>query len=84
MCISTSYSKGDYSDRFNPDIVVKGEFIAFTLALDQIGIGSAEALSTIQSGMQDITNGTYEAATNIEDISIAVLTLAETSSNVIE
>jgi methyl-accepting chemotaxis protein len=80
--LSVSYSNGDYSDRFDPNITVKGDFIPFKTALDQIGINSSDALLKIRAGIHDIGVGTSEASNSIEDIATSVVALTEISSHV--
>ena len=80
--LSTSYSSGDYSDRFNPDLIVKGEFVPFKAALNQIGINSSNALLKIRLGVHDISVGASESSVGVQEIASAVSTLAESSSHV--
>jgi methyl-accepting chemotaxis protein len=82
MRLSTSYSSGDYSDRFDPDITVKGDFVPFKAALNQIGINSSDALLKIRAGVNAISSDTAESSVNIEEIARSVLTLAEATSHV--
>jgi len=82
MRLSTSYSSGDYSDRFDPDLVVQGDFVSFKNALNQIGIQTSATLLRIRSGVNDISAGTLESSGSIEDIARSVATLAESASKV--
>ena len=82
MRLSTSYSSGDYSDRFDPDIMVKGDFVPFKAALNQIGINSSDALLKIRAGVHDISVGASESSISVEEIASSVVTLAESSSQV--
>jgi methyl-accepting chemotaxis protein len=82
MRISASYSSGDYSDRFDSNVPVKGDFEEFKAALNQIGINTSDALLSIRSGVHDISTGASESSSNVEDIASAVATLAEGSSRV--
>ena len=82
MRLSQSYSSGDYSDRFDPDITVKGDFIPFKAALNQIGINTSNALLNIRDQVHNINSGASHASTSVKDIASAVSTLAESSSNV--
>jgi methyl-accepting chemotaxis protein len=82
MRLSISYSNGDYSDRFDPNIAVKGDFVPFKMALNQVGINSSDALLKIRDGVHEISTDASESASNIEDISNSVFTLAENSSHV--
>jgi len=80
--LSASYSNGDYSDRFDPDITVKGDFISFKTALNQIGINSSDALLKIKSEINDISADAAESSNTVEEIANSVATLAESSSRV--
>ncbi|MCL2460246.1 MAG: methyl-accepting chemotaxis protein [Euryarchaeota archaeon] len=82
MRLSTSYSSGDYSDRFDPDIMVKGDFVPFKAALDQIGTNSSDALLKIRTGVHDISAGASESSISVEEIASSVVILAENSSHV--
>jgi len=80
--LSTAYSGGDYSEQFNPELVVKGDFIAFKAALNQIGINSSDALLKIRHGVENINADAYQSSASIKDIATSVSTLAESSSRV--
>jgi len=80
--LSISYSSGDYSDRFDPDVAVKGDFVSLKAALNQIGVNSSDALCKIRHGVHDIGAGTFESSNSIEDIATSIATLAESSSHV--
>jgi len=82
MRLSTSYSSGDYSDRFDPDMLVKGDFISFKAALNQIGINSSDTLLKVRNGVHEVSAGASQSASNVEEIAGAVSTLAESSSRV--
>ena len=82
MRLSISYSSGNYSDRFDPTLPVNGDFVAFKDALNQIGINSSNALLKVKHGVDEISEGTSQSSTNVEDIAAAVATLAESSSRV--
>ena len=82
MRLSTSYSNGDYSDRFNPDLVVKGDFVPFRDALNCIGIQTSDTLLKIQDEIHHIVTGMEEVNGSIEDIANAVSMLAESSTRV--
>ena len=82
MRLSTSYSSGDYSDRFDPNLAVKGDFISFKDALNQIGINSSDVLLKIRHGVHEINAGASESSVGVEEIAAAVATLAESSSRV--
>ena len=80
--LSTSYSSGDYSERFDPEITVKGDFISFKTALNQIGINSSDALLKIRSGIHNISADAVESSNSVEEIANSVVILAESSSHV--
>jgi methyl-accepting chemotaxis protein len=82
MRLSTSYSSGDYSDRFDPNIIVKGDFEPFKAALNQIGINSSDALLKIRSGVHEISASASQSSDSVEDAASAVTTLAEGQSRV--
>jgi len=82
MRLSASYSSGDYSDRFDPDMQVNGDFVPFKTALNQIGINTSDALLKVKSGVADISTAALGAVSTIEEISTSVTTLAGSSSNV--
>ena len=80
--LSLSYSRGEYSDRFDPNVTVKGDFIPFKDALNQIGIDSSNAVLHIRQGVQDIRTISSQASISIEDIATSVTTLAKNTSHV--
>ena len=82
MRLSISYSNGNYSDRFDPNITAKGDFIPFKAALDQVGINSSDVLLKIRNEVRDISISASEGSINIEEIASAVVTLAEGSARV--
>jgi methyl-accepting chemotaxis protein len=82
MRLSTSYSSGDYSDRFDPDVTVKGDFIPFKAALDQIGINTSGALLKVRHGVHDISAGASQTSSSVGDVASAVATLTEGSVHV--
>ncbi|MCL2460410.1 MAG: ATP-binding protein [Euryarchaeota archaeon] len=60
--LSVSYSSGDYSDRFDPDITLKGDFVPVKDALNQIGINSSDiSLKNISEVQYAKLAATYEA-----------------------
>jgi methyl-accepting chemotaxis protein len=82
MRLSASYSSGDYSDRFDPSIIVRGDFVPFKTSLNQIGINSSNALLKIRAGIDDVSTGAYQSSVSVEEIAAAVVTLVESSCHV--
>ena len=82
MRLSSSYSKGDYSDRFDSNLPAKGDFVPFVAALNNIGINNSETLLNIRNEVQSISTEMEESSGSMEEVSSSVATLAESSSRV--
>jgi methyl-accepting chemotaxis protein len=63
-------------------MMVKGDFVPFKAALNQIGTNSSDALLKIRTGVHDISSGASGASASIEEIASSVAILAENSSRV--
>ncbi|HWQ64366.1 MAG TPA: methyl-accepting chemotaxis protein [Methanospirillum sp.] len=82
MRLSDSYSTGDYTDRISEQLSVKGDFIPFKEALNQIGIAGSTAIGGVKSEIESLTAGMEETNASAEEVSSATSTVAQSSNNV--
>ena len=82
MRLSGSYAKGDYTDRISEDLSVKGDFIPFKEALNQIGIQGSEAIGGVKSEIENLTGGMEETNASAEDVTSSTGLLSENASSV--
>ena len=81
--LAVSYSEGDYSDRFDPTMTLKGDFVPLKDSLNRIGINTSSTLLKIRSGVHDMNSGIGSSEiSTLEEITSSIITLAEGSSRV--
>ncbi len=84
MRLADSYSKGIYTDRFNPQIQVAGDFIRFRDALNRIGIEGSSAISEVQRQVELLLSGMEETSASVEEVTASSGVLAQSSGSVSE
>jgi methyl-accepting chemotaxis protein len=82
MRLSGSYADGDYTNRFSGSISVKGDFVPFKNALDQIGISGSEAIGGVKDEIASLTAGMEETTAGAEEVASTTGVLAESSNSV--
>ncbi len=82
MRLSGSYATGNYTDRISEQLSVKGDFIPFKEALNQIGIAGSAAIGGVKSEIESLTAGMEETNASAEEVSSATSTVAQSSNNV--
>ncbi|PWR74664.1 hypothetical protein DLD82_08790 [Methanospirillum stamsii] len=69
MRVSHEYAKYNFKPRFNPTLPVKGDWIPFKDALDEIGDRVSDAISILHKKVQDLSVSIEEANSSVEEIS---------------
>ncbi|MFH0966645.1 MAG: methyl-accepting chemotaxis protein, partial [Methanobacteriota archaeon] len=82
MRLSGSYAKGDYTDRIDEKLVVKGDFIAFKDALNQIGIQGSSAIGEVKEEVESLSAGMEETNASVEEVSSTTTLLSRGASSV--
>jgi len=82
MRLSGSYAKGDYTDRISEQLSVKGDFIPFKEALNQIGIAGSDAIGGVKSEIESLTAGMEETNASAEEVASSTSMLAQNASTV--
>lgn len=79
------YSRGNFSETFNPVIMVSGEFLQFRDSLNTIGSAISKMIGNLKDQMQSLDHHANNAATGVEDVSRGAKEIAaraeETSAN---
>ncbi|MFH0966385.1 MAG: methyl-accepting chemotaxis protein [Methanobacteriota archaeon] len=84
MRLASSYAKGDYTDRISESLQVKGDFIPFTQALNQIGIDGSIAIGGVKNEVESLTAGMEETNASAQEVAGTTNILAQNSSSVSE
>jgi len=82
MRVSNEYAKGDFRASFDPSLQVKGDFIKFKEALDNIGIQVSKALNIVNQQVNDLAASAEEANASIEEVSAGSGQVAKNSAAV--
>lgn len=82
MRLSGSFAKGDYTDRVSDQLQVKGDFIPFKEALNQIGIQGSIAIGGVKAEIESLTAGMEETNASAEEVSSTTNMLSQSSSSV--
>ena len=82
MRLAGSYAKGDYTDRISEQISVKGDFIAFKEALNQIGIQGSNAIGGVKHEVESLSAGMEETSASVEEVSSTTTLLSQGASSV--
>lgn len=80
MRLSESYAQGDYSDRISENLSVKGDFITFKQALNQIGIAGSIAIGGVKNEIEGLTIGMEETNASAEEVASTTSMLAQSSN----
>ena len=68
MKIANDYANYNFNVRFDPHIDIKGDWIQFKEALNNIGIQVSGAISQINKGITNLAASTEEASANVEEV----------------
>lgn len=82
MRLSGSYAEGNYTDRVSEQLSVKGDFITFKNALNQIGIQGSKAIGGVRNEIEILTGGMEETNSSAEEVSGSTGMLAQSASSV--
>ncbi len=82
MRVSNEYAKGDFRASFDPAVQVKGDFIKFKEALDNIGIQVSKALNVVNQQVAELGASAEEANASIEEVSAGSAQVAKNSAAV--
>ncbi|HWQ64567.1 MAG TPA: methyl-accepting chemotaxis protein, partial [Methanospirillum sp.] len=82
MKLANSYASSDFTPRFNDLIQVKGEFLTFKDAMNQVGIQCSLAIRGVKTEIEALTSGMEETAASMEEIAGSVSIVADGSVNV--
>jgi methyl-accepting chemotaxis protein len=82
MRLAGSYAEGDYTDRIHENLVMKGDFIPFKDALNQIGIAGNIAIGGVKREVEHLTLGLEETNAGAEDVAHIAVGIARSSHSV--
>ncbi len=68
MKIAKDYANYTFTTRFDPAIPVKGDWIPFAEALNDIGVRVSEAISLITQSVADLASSAEEANASVEEV----------------
>jgi methyl-accepting chemotaxis protein len=80
--LSKEYANGNYVDRFDEKIRIKGDFIELKEALNQIGIKTLAAISRIKEQVIGLEANMEETNASLEGITAGSQVLAQSTNNV--
>ncbi|HWQ65719.1 MAG TPA: methyl-accepting chemotaxis protein [Methanospirillum sp.] len=80
--LSKEYANGNYTDKFDENIRIRGDFTGLKVALNQIGIKTVEALTQIKEQVIGLEANMEETNASLEGISAGSQLLAESTNNV--
>ncbi|ABD41562.1 methyl-accepting chemotaxis sensory transducer [Methanospirillum hungatei JF-1] len=82
MRLAGSYAQGDFTDRVNDTIEMRGDFIRFKEALNQIGIQGGAAISGVKTEVENLSAGMEETNASAEEVASTTSLLAQSSNEV--
>lgn len=82
MRLSQEYARLNFKERFNADIIIKGDWIAFQKSLDEIGCAISHAFSELAQKVTDLSASIQEANANVEEISAGAQEISSTMRDV--
>ncbi|MCX6693393.1 MAG: methyl-accepting chemotaxis protein, partial [Methanomicrobiales archaeon] len=82
LIVSQEYARTNFTIRFNPEIKVAGDWIAFKEALDNIAGGVAGAVSLVNHQVLDLAAAAEEANAGVEEVSAGSAQVAKNSARV--
>lgn len=68
MHLASEYAQCNFTARFSEDVTIKGDFIAFRKAMNEIGHEVSQALKVIDAQMKDLKEHASLADTGIADV----------------
>ncbi|PKL59674.1 MAG: methyl-accepting chemotaxis protein [Methanomicrobiales archaeon HGW-Methanomicrobiales-4] len=80
--LSKEYADGDYSDQFDENTRMRGDFIELKEALNQIGVKTVETLTRIKEQVIGLEANMEETNASLEGISAGSQLLAQSTNNV--
>lgn len=84
MRLSNEYAKGNFSARFDPNLPVKGDFLAFRDALNTIGSDISGAIAEVKKQMDDLAADVEKVNTNVESVTGGILLAGKSIEDVSE
>lgn len=82
MRLSRSYAEGNYVDRISDQLSVKGDFIPFKEALNQIGIQGSSAIGGVKNEVESLSAGMEQTNASAEEVASSTSMLAQGASSV--
>ena len=82
MRVSNEYAQGNFTARVDEKLAVKGDFIKFKEALNNIGIEISKSLSNINRQVGDLAASAEEANASVEEVSAGSAQVAKNASGV--
>jgi methyl-accepting chemotaxis protein len=82
MRLSGSFAQGDYTDRVSEQLSVKGDFVPFKEALNQIGVAGSIAIGGVKNEVESLTAGMEETNASAEEVASTTSMLAQSSNSV--
>jgi methyl-accepting chemotaxis protein len=82
MRVSTEYAQGNFTARVDEKLAVKGDFVRFKQALNNIGIEVSKSLTNINRQVTDLAASAEEANASVEEVSAGSAQVAKNASGV--
>jgi PAS domain S-box-containing protein len=82
MSIATRYAAYDFTARFDSSLSVKGDWIAFSQSLDEIGDRVGEAIGKINAEMANLSANAEEAHASAQEIADGATLMAKNAGTV--
>ncbi|MGV8109271.1 methyl-accepting chemotaxis protein [Methanospirillum sp.] len=76
MNLAGAYALGDFSARFSPKVVVKGDFIPFRDSLNKIGVETGLAVGQVKKEVDSLLAGMEETSASVEEVTAGAQNLA--------
>jgi methyl-accepting chemotaxis protein len=84
MVLAGKYADGQFSARFNEDILVRGDFVQFRDSMNIIGIESGKAVGLVRQEVEQLLSNMEEASASTEEITSGSHLLAQNANQVSE
>jgi methyl-accepting chemotaxis protein len=82
MRVSGEYADGNFTARMDEKLAVKGDFVKFKQALNNIGIEVSKSLTVINQQVGDMAASAEEANASVEEVSAGSAQVAKNASGV--
>ncbi|NMB77854.1 MAG: methyl-accepting chemotaxis protein [Methanomicrobiales archaeon] len=82
MRVSGDYANGDFTARFDRNVMVRGDFVKLREALDNIGIEVAKSLHVINQQASELAASAQEASASVQEVSAGSAQVARNASGV--